>query len=348
MSLEFVIETLINELWSISDLLLVRFSTWFQCRCYLNNFSFSRTNIDFDFLLVRASQPATWEEEIDDDRVVYVLCTWMNDWQSFFYSFVWIISSNGRVYDDVVFVITKSLHFFLVIERRKNALKIFPRWKSSPLTYFLDDMNYETSFRLLPCSTNFPSILIVTFLLSSSFVHGDTVQAKRTVEVNNEEKRVFDIQFGNKKNYAIDDCIPLAFGDFNADKIVDIFCRNTKGRSDWQEKSCQQWWFDLGDTIRVMINDDRSPTSKEICKVNIPGIIHDALAADFDGDSKLDLFVLYKSSDDQIGYNGGILWGDRTKLSTKEPFSGKECTEMFVDDLQPIGYLFQNIPTTLE
>lgn len=67
-----------------------------------------------------------------------------------------------------------------------------------------------------------------------------------------------------------------------------------------------------------MINDDRSPTSKEQCRVNITGIIYDALAADFDGDSKLDLFVLYKLQADQNGYNGGILWGDRTKLSTKQ------------------------------
>lgn len=82
-------------------------------------------------------------------------------------------------------------------------------------------------FRSLPSSIFVSSILIVFQL---SFINGDTVQAKISAEVNNEEKRVFDINFGNKKTYAIDDCIPLAFGDFNADKIVDIFCRTTKGR----------------------------------------------------------------------------------------------------------------------
>jgi hypothetical protein len=46
------------------------------------------------------------------------------------------------------------------------------------------------------------------------------------------------------------------------------------------------------------------------------GIIYDALAADYDGDSKLDLFVLYKTSPNQFGYNGGFLWGDRIRLST--------------------------------
>lgn len=161
-------------------------------------------------------------------------------------------------------------------------------------------MNYEKYFRILPWSIFFRYILIF-ILVFQSVVNGDNVKAKISSEVNNEEKRVFDINFGNKKTYAIDDCIPLAFGDFNADKIIDIFCRNT-----------------IGDTIRVMINDDRSPTSKEQCKVNITGIIYDALAADFDGDSKLDLFVLYKKQLNQIGYNGGILWGDRNKLSKKQ------------------------------
>jgi hypothetical protein len=64
-----------------------------------------------------------------------------------------------------------------------------------------------------------------------------------------------------------------------------------------------------------MLNNDRSPTTQEQCKLEIPGIIYDAIAADFDGDSKLDLFVLYKKEADQDGYNGGILWGDRTNLS---------------------------------
>ncbi|CAF3114499.1 unnamed protein product, partial [Rotaria sp. Silwood2] len=63
-----------------------------------------------------------------------------------------------------------------------------------------------------------------------------------------------------------------------------------------------------------MLNDDRSPTSKEQFSINITGIIYDALAADFNGDSKLDLFVLYKEKSNQIGYNGGIFWGDRVKL----------------------------------
>ena len=64
-----------------------------------------------------------------------------------------------------------------------------------------------------------------------------------------------------------------------------------------------------------MLNDDRSTTSKELCSIVIIGTIHDALAADFNGDSKLDLFIIYKVDPNQVGYNGGILWGNRVNLS---------------------------------
>ncbi|CAF4708158.1 unnamed protein product, partial [Rotaria sp. Silwood2] len=177
------------------------------------------------------------------------------------------------------------------------------------------DMNYEKKFRILPYSIFFRNILIIILIFQSFVVNGKNDQGKKVIDIIGDEKPVFDINFGKHKKYSIDDCIPLAFGDFNADKVIDIFCRNTKGY-----------------TIRVMLNDDRSPTSKEQFSINITGIIYDALAADFNGDSKLDLFVLYKEKSNQIGYNGGIFWGDRVKLSA----------------LQPLDYLFESIPTTLE
>ncbi|CAF2148938.1 unnamed protein product [Rotaria magnacalcarata] len=176
-------------------------------------------------------------------------------------------------------------------------------------------MNYVMKFRILPLSIFFRHFLII-ILVFQSFVNGkNDDQTKNLGSSNGDGRYVFDINFGKNKKYSIDDCIPLAFGDFNADKVIDIFCRNTKG-----------------DTIRIMLNDDRSPTSKEQFSVNITGVIYDALAADFNGDSKLDLFVLYQTEPDQIGYNGGIFWGDRIRLSP----------------LQPLDYLFENIPTTLD
>ena len=111
--------------------------------------------------------------------------------------------------------------------------------------FYLDDMNYDQKFRRLTFE-----ILFVFLLIDFARCKNDPL--KKSSDVLGDEKRVFDINFGHNKNYAIDDCIPLAFGDFNADKIVDIFCRNT-----------------IGDSIRVMINDDRSPTSKEQYKLNL-------------------------------------------------------------------------------
>ncbi|CAF3722685.1 unnamed protein product [Rotaria sp. Silwood1] len=171
-------------------------------------------------------------------------------------------------------------------------------------------MNYDNKFRFL-----YRSIILCYLLIINFIINGINADTKKSLNDIGNEKHVFDGQFSNKKNFVIDDCIPLAFGDFNADKIIDIFCRNTQGNS-----------------IRVMLNDDRSPTSKVQYIVNITGIIYDALAADYDGDSKLDLFILYKTTSDQTMYNGGFLWGDRIKLS----------------ELQPINYFFQTIPTTLD
>jgi hypothetical protein len=90
-------------------------------------------------------------------------------------------------------------------------------------------MNYDHRFRSLPYSIYCRSIVIVLVVLLS-LVQAKNEPTKKTADVLGDEKRVFDINFGHNKNYAIDDCIPLAFGDFNADKIIDIFCRNTRGR----------------------------------------------------------------------------------------------------------------------
>jgi len=108
-------------------------------------------------------------------------------------------------------------------------------------------MNYDNKFRFSNWSRIFRKLLIICFVISGINAH-----TKNSLSDTNDEKRVFDRNFGNNQHYAIDDCIPLAFGDFNADKIIDIFCRNRKG-----------------DNIRVMLNNDRSPTSKEQCSVNI-------------------------------------------------------------------------------
>lgn len=93
------------------------------------------------------------------------------------------------------------------------------------LWFHLDDMNYDQKFRRF----TFEIVFLLFLLLIDRNVQGKSDPLKKSSNVLEDEKRVFDSNFGNNKNYAIDDCIPLAFGDFNADKIVDIFCRNTLG-----------------------------------------------------------------------------------------------------------------------
>ena len=130
-------------------------------------------------------------------------------------------------------------------------------------------MNYDQQHRRL----TFPKFFLLILLLIVSdlnVVQSKSDVVKKASDVLGDEKRVFDANFGHNKNYAIDDCIPLAFGDFNADKIVDIFCRNTIGQSSrCVDASSFRSFVLLGDSIRVMINDDRSPTSKEQYKVNL-------------------------------------------------------------------------------
>ena len=92
-----------------------------------------------------------------------------------------------------------------------------------------------------------------TFLLINLIANPIYVRSTDFLSDHDEQKRVFHRDFNNNQQFSISDCIPFAFGDFNADKIVDIFCRNIQG-----------------DTIRVMLNNDRTPTSKVQCNATIP------------------------------------------------------------------------------
>lgn len=103
----------------------------------------------------------------------------------------------------------------------------------------------KTSRFVFPNSMIDRIFLILLFLLTTNAL---TIDGK----IIGDDKRVFDRSFNDDQHYVLDDCVPLAFGDFNADKIVDIFCRNTKG-----------------DSLRVMLNNDRSLKAKEQYRMSI-------------------------------------------------------------------------------
>ena len=113
-------------------------------------------------------------------------------------------------------------------------------------------MRSDAKFR---CFSSWPAVVRTLLLI---ILAADGLAGHKSILAD--DKRVFDSSFAGHKKFAIDDCLPLAFGDFNADKIVDIFCRNTKG-----------------DSIRVMLNDDRSPTSREQCRVTITYVPFDEI-----------------------------------------------------------------------
>jgi hypothetical protein len=104
----------------------------------------------------------------------------------------------------------------------------------------LDPMNHrrQNSINVAWSIVDYGFIVILIALCVTS-THSDTFDNDKPV-------------FSNSYPYAIDDCIPLAWGDFNADRIIDVFCRNSQGNS-----------------IRVMLNDDQSSNTKEQFRSNI-------------------------------------------------------------------------------
>ena len=109
----------------------------------------------------------------------------------------------------------------------------------------LDDMKHDKASRFVFSNSMIDCILLISlFLLTTNAL---TIAGK----IIGDDKRVFDRSFNDDQHYEIDDCVPLAFGDFNADKVVDIFCRNTRG-----------------DSLRVMLNNDRTLKAKEQYRIN--------------------------------------------------------------------------------
>lgn len=149
--------------------------------------------------------------------------------------------------------------------KKKNRRK---KRENCSASKFSDEMNHGQLF--------------VFISLCFSLVESKIDAIKKTSDVLNDEKRVFDTNFGNNKNYAIDDCIPLAFGDFNADKIVDIFCRNSKGSTNFVFSPCRfSEVFLSGTSLRIMLNDDRSPTTKEQFRWNLTFVLSENSSTKF-------------------------------------------------------------------
>ena len=105
---------------------------------------------------------------------------------------------------------------------------------------------------------------------------------------------ITDLAFGGQKEYR-----PAAFGDFNSDKLTDMFILKNDGNDEM--------------TLQVLISSTEQPLLHDngpFCQFNdikIKGVV----PADFDGDGAMD--VLLVTLDGQV-YKAFVLWGNLTHL----------------------------------
>ena len=75
-------------------------------------------------------------------------------------------------------------------------------------------------------------------------------------------------------------CVPYAYGDFNADKRVDIFCVNKQS-----------------DQIEIWLAQEKEPLFSICQTLKLDSKIVIIVPGDFTGDSVMDILVTYKTDD---------------------------------------------------
>ncbi len=113
--------------------------------------------------------------------------------------------------------------------------------------------------------------------------------------------------------------LPLAFGDFNADKLTDIFVLDVKERSRVSVllASSQNTFIESGRYFEVA-----EKRKGLFCYLNEFEVVA-ASPADFDGDGGMDLLIVAKKDED-LDFTGFVLWGEHKqgksdKLICTEP-----------------------------
>jgi len=116
--------------------------------------------------------------------------------------------------------------------------------------------------------------------------------------------------------------LPVAFGDFNSDKLTDIFVLN-QDRNKLSILLAREQTFTLALTSRTYFQFPSEVDKKKLkleCTLNNVKI-ESVIPGDFDGDGGMDIFVTIKDDDDDetladklIGY---VLWGNHDQDSGK-------------------------------
>ena len=108
-----------------------------------------------------------------------------------------------------------------------------------------------------------------------------------------ELKNITQNIFGDQVNI-----LPVAFGDFNSDKLTDVFVLN-QDRTKLSILLAREQTFSsvLTEQTYFLFPDKKSKKLKLECSIN-DATIESIIPGDFDGDGGMDVFVLVKYDDD--------------------------------------------------
>lgn len=121
-------------------------------------------------------------------------------------------------------------------------------------------------------------------------------------------KNITENVFGEEVNL-----LPVAFGDFNSDKLTDVFVVN-------QERNKISILLAREQTFSSVLSEQTyflSPSKADKKKLKLECALNDVLIeavtpGDFDGDGGMDAFVLVKSVEDET-LRGFVMWGDHNQ-----------------------------------
>lgn len=99
-------------------------------------------------------------------------------------------------------------------------------------------------------------------------------------------------------------CVPYAYGDFNADKRIDIFCSSKSGKQ-----------------LEIWLAQEREPLflQHQVFKLNDDqALVVNIVPGDFNGDSIMDILVVYSSVADLSSYHLSLFFGNKSSRYTND------------------------------
>lgn len=140
------------------------------------------------------------------------------------------------------------------------------------------------------------SVLFVTFLLAFT-------QHASSMDLKNITENVF----GDEVNL-----LPVAFGDFNSDKLTDVFVVNPERNKISILLAREQTFSSVLSEQTYFLSPSKADKKKLKLECALNDVLIEAITpGDFDGDGGMDAFVLVKEEEDQL--KGFVMWGDHNQ-----------------------------------